>query len=223
VPLNFCVEEKAMKNKTLFAALLVLLAAANAQVAAANPTGRLVKEILFKSKGKPVSAHIQVRGGLRGGTRQYDTSIEVIDDLTQAMDPSILSKEVRTLTTLVRAENAEIADRVVLRILKNHLKSGVIDEKALNDALARISVNNGPVESSGLGKRIWSYKSGALIVKGKAGNLEYEQSFTVSGVLKTAALGSAIVISICATQSNLQECKDDYFELLISPTSQKAE
>lgn len=117
----------------------------------------------------------------------------------EAIERETIDKNIAELRQIVLAANAVKASGglTVSRlnsILAQREEAQHID---LPPALTKI-----PDDSA----RKWSYKSGALTVKGKVGTFEYEQAFTVRGVAETGlALSVGAGIVACALDDNRKQ------------------
>ena len=87
--------------------------------------------------------------------------------------------------------------RGILSELNKFRQSSGLSQSAFQQVLASApsaDASTGPTDY-----RRWSYKSGSLVVKGKRGNFEYEQTFSLQGVAGAGVvLGSGAALVACA-------------------------
>jgi hypothetical protein len=141
----------------------------------------------------------------------------------QPSSPPYIKAEQRVAEQRVINRNLDELRRI-LDELNSLRRSGGLTDGALQRVLTSASITGAKTESSDY--RRWSYKSGNLMVKGKQGNFEYEQTFSLQGIAGAGAfLSIGMKIIACALDvKRLSECTKDslsFIHELALPTESK--
>ena len=98
--------------------------------------------------------------------------------------------------------NRNVSDlRRIMKMANQPGDAGKLDLSRLHALLAEVNASDSKSKPQGSARQ-WSYESGSLMVKGKVGDFEYKQAFSVQGTAKTGAaavVGTAL--AVCALEA----------------------
>ena len=134
---------------------------------------------------------------------------------TTPKPPSIVTSQQsdylrRTAIDRARLEQGTVDKNVldlrrIVKLANEPGYAGKLDLTKLHALLAEVNASDSKSDPQG-GARKWSYESGSLMVKGKVGDFEYKQAFSVQGTAKTgAATGAGAALAVCALEGKKGE------------------